>query len=122
MKVRSPFPNLDTVEMIKPLFPNPKGVDRRPAAFERMQRIYCLQRWFDVPGSVVEGEQRHSPATRHFVGIVDEPSTDETMRDRFRRLMERHDLDDQLFHVVNQHPQDCGLDVNRCAIASVWIA
>ena len=49
------------------------------------------------------------------------PSADETTICKFRHLMERHNLGDQLFHLVNQYFQENGLKVNRGTIVDASI-
>src|SRR5690606_4214384 len=64
-----------------------------------------------------------SRAMRVFVGIDlgQEPVPDETTICKFRHLMERHNLGDQLFHLVNQYLQENGLKVNRGTIVDASI-
>jgi IS5 family transposase len=60
---------------------------------------------------------------RNFVGIDlgEEAAPDETTICKFRHLMERHHLGDQLFHLVNDYLQENGLKVNRGTIVDATI-
>ena len=64
-----------------------------------------------------------SRAMRRFVRIDlgEEPVPDETTICKFRHLMERHNLGDQLFHLVNQYLKENGLKVNRGTIVDASI-
>jgi IS5 family transposase len=111
------------VEAIKPFYPKPQGAGRRPIGIERMLRIYFLQHWFNLSDPAAEEALYDSHAMRQFVGIDlgNEPAPDETTICKFRHLMERHNLGDQLFHLVNQYLQEYGLKVNRGTIVDASI-
>jgi IS5 family transposase len=88
-----------------------------------MLRIYFLQHWFNLSDPAAEEALYDSRAMRNFVGIDlgEEPVPDETTICKFRHLMERHNLGDQLFHLVNQYLQENGLKVNRGTIVDASI-
>jgi len=60
---------------------------------------------------------------RAFVGIDlgREPVPDETTICKFRHLMEKHNLGDELFRLVNEYLQENGLKVNRGTIVDATI-
>jgi len=62
-------------------------------------------------------------ALRRFVGVDlgTETVPDETTICKFRYLMERHLLGDQLFHLVNRYLQDNGLKVSQGSIVDASI-
>jgi transposase, IS5 family len=111
------------VEAIEPFYPKPEGAGRRPIGIERMLRIYFLQHWFNLSDPAAEEALYDSRAMRQFVGVDlgNEPAPDETTICKFRHLMERHNLGDQLFHLVNQYLQENGLKVNRGTIVDASI-
>ena len=111
------------VDAIEPYYPNPQGAGRRPIGIERMLRIHFLQHWFNLSDPAAEEALYDSRAMRQFVGIDlgEEPVPDETTICKFRHLMERHNLGDQLFHLVNQYLQENGLRVNRGTIVDASI-
>lgn len=117
------IPWQDLVEAIEPFYPNPQGAGRRPVGIERMLRIYFLQHWFSLSDPAAEEALYDSRAMRVFVGIDlgAEPVPDETTICKFRHLMERHNLGDQLFHLVNQYLQENGMKVNRGTIVDASI-
>ncbi|WP_029131787.1 IS5 family transposase [Sedimenticola selenatireducens] len=121
MEVIIPWQGL--VETIEPFYPKPEGAGRRPIGIERMLRIYFLQHWFNLSDPAAEEALYDSLAMRQFVGIDlgQEAAPDETTICKFRHLMERHNLGDQLFHLVNQYLQENGLKVNRGTIVDASI-
>ena len=88
-----------------------------------MLRIHFLQHWFNLSDPAVEEALYDSRALRRFVGIDlgREPAPDETTVCKFRHLMEKHELGDQLFHQVNQYLQENGLKVSRGTIVDASI-
>ena len=108
---------------IEPFYPNPEGAGRRPIGIERMLRIHFIQHWFNLSDPAAEEALYDSRSLRHFVGIDlgREPVPDETTTCKFRHLMEKHNLGDQLFHLVNQYLQENGLKVSRGTIVDASI-
>ena len=111
------------VNAIEPFYPKPEGAGRRPVGIERMLRIYFLQHWFTLSDPGAEEALYDSRAMRCFAGIDlgNEPVPDETTICKFRHLMERHNLGDQLFHLVNDYLQENGLKVGRGTIVDATI-
>lgn len=108
---------------IEPYYPKPEGAGRRPVGVERMLRIHLLQHWFNLSDPAAEEALYDSQALRHFVGIDlgREPVPDETTICKFRHLMERHNLGDELFHLINTYLQENGMKVNRGTIVDASI-
>ena len=110
-------------EAIEPFYPNPQGAGRRPIGIERMLRIHFLQHWFNLSDPAVEESLYDSRAMRNFVGIDlgREPAPDETTICKVRHLMEKHNLGDQLFHLVNDYLKENGQQVSRGTIVDASI-
>jgi len=110
-------------DAIEPFYPKPEGAGRRPVGIERMLRIHFLQHWFNLSDPSAEEALYDSQALRSFVGIDlgREPAPDETTICKFRHLMEKHNLGDQLFHLVNQYLQENGMKVSRGTIVDASI-
>ncbi len=121
MEVIIPWKKL--TEAIEPFYPNPTGAGRRPVGIDRMLRIYFLQHWFNPSDPGAEEALYDSRAFRSFVGIDlgREPVPDGTTICKFRHLMEKHNLGDQLFHLVNTYLQENGLHVARGTIVDAII-
>lgn len=117
------IPWKELCEAIEPFYPNPQGAGRRPVGIERMLRIYFLQHWFNLSDPAAEEALYDSRAMRQFVGIDlgEEAAPDETTICKFRHLMERHNLGDRLFYLVNQYLKENGLKVNRGTIVDASI-
>ena len=116
-----PWPEL--TQVIEPYYPKPEGAGRRPVGVERMLRIHFIQHWFNLSDPGAEEALYDSRALRQFVGIDlgREPVPDETTICKFRHLMEKHNLGDELFRLVNQYLQESGLKVSRGTIVDATI-
>ena len=108
---------------IEPFYPKPKGAGRPPIGIERMLRIHFLQHWFALSDPGAEEALYDSRAMRRFVGIDlgREPVPDETTICKFRHLMERHNLGDELFRLVNVYLQENGMKISRGTIVDASI-
>lgn len=113
----------ELTEAIEPYYPKPKGAGRRPVGIERMLRIHFLQHWFNLSDPAAEEALYDSRALRHFAGIDlgREPVPDETTICKFRHLMEKHNLGDQLFHLVNQYLKENGMKLSQGTIVDASI-
>ena len=117
------IPWKELTEVIEPFYPKPKGAGRRPIGIERMLRIHFIQHWFNLSDPAAEEALYDSRSLRQFVGIDlgREPVPDETTICKFRHLMKKQNLGDQLFHLVNQYLQENGLKVSRGTIVDASI-
>jgi IS5 family transposase len=117
------IPWQELAEVIKPFYPEPKGAGRRPKGIERMLRIHFLQHWFELSDPAAEEALYDSRSMRQFVGIDlgQEPVPDETTICKFRHLMERHNLGDELFRLVNVYLEENGMKLSRGTIVDASI-
>lgn len=117
------IPWQDLAAAIEPFYPKPEGAGRRPVGVERMLRIHLLQHWFNLSDPAAEEALYDSQALRDFVGIDlgREPAPDETTICKFRHLMERHNLGDELFRLINVYLEENGLKVSRGTIVDASI-
>jgi transposase, IS5 family len=108
---------------IEPYYPKPEGAGRRPVGIERMLRIHLLQHWFNLSDPAAEEALYDSQALRDFVGIDlgREPVPDETTIGKFRHLMERQHLGDELFQLINDYLQENGMKISRGTIVDASI-
>jgi IS5 family transposase len=88
-----------------------------------MLRIQFLQHWFELSDPGVEEALYDSRAMRQFVGIDlgKEPVPDESTILQFRHLMERNNLGDELFRLVNVYLAENGIAINRGTIVDATI-
>ena len=113
----------DLTEAIEPYYPKPDGAGRRPIGIERMLRIHFLQHWFELSDPGAEEALYDSRALRGFVGIDlgREPVPDETTICKFRHLLEKYNLGDELFQIVNIYLEENGMKVSRATIVDATI-
>jgi IS5 family transposase len=109
--------------LLEPFYPRNDGAGRPTVGLERMLRVYFLQQWFDLSDPAVEEALYDSRAMRAFVGIDlgREGAPDETTACKFRHLLERHSLGEQIFALVNAHLTASGLSVSRGTIVDATI-
>lgn len=88
-----------------------------------MLRIYFLQHGFQLSDPGAEEALYDSRALRDFAGIDlgNEPVPDETTILKFRHLMEKHNLGEQLFVLTNQCLEENGFRVSRGTIVDATI-
>ena len=88
-----------------------------------MLRIHFLQHWFELSDPAAEEALYYSRAMRQFAGIDlgQEPVPDETTICKFRHLMERHNLGDELFRLVNVYLEENGMKLSRGTIVDASI-
>ena len=117
------IPWQELCKAIEPYYPKPAGAGRRPVGIERMLRIHFLQHWFDLSDPGAEEALYDSRAMRTFVGIDlgREPVPDETTILNFRHLMERYNLGEELFRLVNVYLEENGMKVARGTIVDATI-
>ncbi len=109
-------------EVIEPHYPR-AGNGRPPVGLERMLRMYFVQHWFNLADEACEEALLDSTALRRFVGIDlgRERVPDGTTLLKFRRLLEKHKLGEQLFAAVGQVLQSQGLKVGTGTIVDATI-
>ncbi|WP_029001016.1 IS5 family transposase [Azohydromonas australica] len=107
--------------VIEPHYPK-AGSGRPPIGLERMLRMYFVQHWF-MADDACEEALLDSTALRRFVGIDlgRERVPDGTTLLKFRRLLERHELGEQLFTAVGQVLQARGLKLGTGTIVDATI-
>jgi len=117
------IPWKELCEVIEPYYPKPQGAGRKPIGLERMLRIHFLQHWFELSDPGAEEALYDSRAMRLFVGIDlgSEPVPDETTICNFRHLMEKSNLGDELFRLVNVYLVENGMKLNRGTIVDATI-
>ncbi|WP_029000008.1 IS5 family transposase [Azohydromonas australica] len=108
--------------VIEPHYPK-AGSGRPPIGLERMLRMYFVQHWFNLADDACEEALLDSTALRRFVGIDlgRERVPDGTTLLKFRRLLERHELGEQLFAAVGQVLQARGLKLGTGTIVDATI-
>jgi len=116
-------PWVELCALIEPFYPKNDGAGRPTVGLPRMLRVYFLQQWFNLSDPAVEEALYDSRAMRAFVGIDlgREGAPDETTACKFRHLLERASLGEQIFAVVNAHLAASGFTVSRGTIVDAAI-
>ena len=97
------------VDLIAPHAPEGKR-GRPPFPIETMLRIHFMQQWFTLSDPAMEEALHDMPLFREFAGLGwDTRLPDESTILRFRHLLERHKLPEQILAVVNELLRDKGL-------------
>ena len=84
--------------LIEPHYPK-AGNGTQPKPMEQMLRIYFMQNWFNLSDPQAEDSLYDIESMRRFAGIelLDDGIPDESTILRFRHLLERHQLTEQIF-------------------------
>lgn len=97
------------VEYIRPYYP--KGERGRPTrGIEVMLRMYLLQIWFNLSDEMVEDSICDSYAMRSFMGLnfLEEQAPDATTLLKFRHMIERNSLGEEMFNAINRTLEQAG--------------
>jgi IS5 family transposase len=98
-----------------------RGRERHPLA--TMLRIHCLQHFFNLSDPGAEEALYDSEAMRRFAGLElgEDAIPDESSILRFRHLLERYRLADQIFALVGEHLEAKGLMVKAGTIVDATL-
>ncbi|WHZ11508.1 MAG: Mobile element protein [Burkholderiaceae bacterium] len=97
------------VELVGPYAPEGRR-GRPPFSVDTMLRIHFMQQWFTLSDPAMEEALHDTPLFREFAGLGwDSRLPDESTILRFRHLLEKHKLADQILAVVNDLLRDKGL-------------
>ena len=98
--------------LVEPHYPKagPKG-GRPPKPLSSMLRIHLMQHCFNLSDPGMEEALHDIPVMRHFAGIDagEDVIPDETTILKFRHLLEKHKLQEEIFAAVNEHLTGKGL-------------
>ena len=99
----------DLVALIEPFAPQGKR-GRPPFSVETMLRIHFMQQWFTLSDPAMEEALYDVPLFREFAGLTWTTRwPDESTILRFRHLLEKHKLADQILATINAKLTDKGL-------------
>jgi IS5 family transposase len=98
------------VEVVAPLAPEGRR-GRPPFSVETMLRIHFMQQWFTLSDPAMEEALHDMPLFREFAGLGgwSDRLPDETTILRFRHLLEKHKLTQQILQTVNELLRSKGL-------------
>lgn len=98
------------------------GNGRRPYPLSMMIRIHCLQLFYNLSDPGMEDALYEIDSMRRFAQLsVTESIPDETTILNFRHLLERHNLGNKLFKLINKHLDREGLSLKEGTIVDATI-
>src|SRR5574344_2656239 len=112
----------DLVAQIAPFMPEGKR-GRPPFPVESLLRIHFMQQWFKLSDPAMEEALHDVPAFRDFAGLShwDEHIPSESSILRFRHLLERHKLAEQILATVNALLQAKGLQLKAGTVVDATL-
>ena len=115
-------PWADLCAVIEPHYPK-RGNGRPPIGLERMLRIHFIQPWFNLADFACEEALYDIASLRRFAGIDlgCEAVPDATTLLKFRRLLETHHLNEQLFAEVGRVLQSSGMTLKTGTIVDATL-
>ena len=96
-------PWAELVSLIEPYAPESGRRGQQPFAVHTLLRIHFMQQWFKLSDPSMEEALHDVPAFRDFAGLTywGEHIPSESSILRFRHLLERHKLAEQILVTVN---------------------
>lgn len=110
------------VGLIRPYYPSGKR-GRPPKDIEKMLRMYLMQSWFNLSDEGIEDAIYDSYAMRKFMKLdfLNEQVPDATTLLKFRHLIEKHKIGEQIFQDVTYRLEQCGLMMHGGTIVDASI-
>jgi len=96
-------PRAELVAVVAPFMPEGRR-GRPPFPVEAMLRIHFMQQWFNLSDPAMEDALHDVPLFRDFAGLGgwDDRLPDESTILRFRHVLEKHKLAEQILKTVNE--------------------
>ena len=116
-------PWTELVSLIEPYAPEAGRRGQQPFAVQTLLRIHFMQQWFKLSDPAMEEALHDVPAFRDFAGLThwDEQIPSESSILRFRHLLERHKLADQILATVNALLQAKGLQLKAGTVVDATL-
>ena len=110
------------IGLIEPYYPTGE-TGRPPLGLEKMLRIHFLQHWFNLSDPAMEEALYDSRSMQRFAGITlgTDVVPDETTILKFRHLLERNNLPEQIFSSVRKLLETRGLLLKHGTIVDATI-
>ena len=121
MEVVVPWAEL--VALIEPYAPDSGRRGQQPFAVQTLLRIHFMQQWFNLSDPAMEEALHDVPAFRDFAGLShwDEHIPSESSILRFRHLLQRHKLAEQILATVNALLQAKGLQLKAGTVVDATL-
>lgn len=110
------------ISFIEPYYPSGKR-GRPTMGIEKMLRMYLLQVWFNLSDEGIEDGIYDSYAFRKFMRInfIEEQVPDATTLLKFRHLLEKHEIGEQIFEAISQLLEQNGVIMRGGTIVDATI-
>ena len=119
MDILLPWSQLE--EVIEPFYPK-AGNGRKPYPLIVMLRVHCMQLFYNLSDPAMEDSLYEIESMRRFAGLrISDPLPDETTLLKFRHLLEKHGLGNQLFNEIGKHLESKGLRLKEGTIVDASI-
>ena len=119
MDILLPWSQLE--EVIEPFYPK-AGNGRKPYPLNVMLRVHCMQLFYNLSDPAMEDSLYEIKPMRRFAGLrISDPLPDETTLLKFRHLLEKHGLGNQLFNEIGKHLESKGLRLKEGTIVDASI-
>lgn len=96
-------PRARSITLIEPHYANKGRRGRTPMPLQSMLRIYFMQQWYAMSDPAMEDALYEIESMRRFAGLelIDDALSDESTILRFRHVLERHALTQQMLDTIN---------------------
>ncbi len=103
-------PWAELVALIEPHYPKAGRRGRQPMPLGSMLRIYFMQQWYAMSDPAMEDALYEIESMRRFaeLELVEDDIPDETTILKFRRLLEKHALTQQMLNAINDKLEQRG--------------
>jgi IS5 family transposase len=122
MEIMVPWPAL--IALIEPHYPKAsKKGGRPPYPLVMMLRVHLLQQWYSLSDPAMEEALIEVPTMRRLAGIElsSDQIPDETTILTFRHLLEKHELDEQIFETFKAHLSAKGMTKSQGTIVDATL-
>ena len=116
-------PWAELVSLIEPYAPESGRRGQQPFAVSTLLRIHFMQQWFKLSDPAMQEALHDVPAFRDFAGLShwDAQIPSESSILRFRHMLERHKLADQILATVNALLQAKGLQLKAGTVVDATL-
>ena len=95
-------------EKIKPFY-YVKGNGRQPTPLKLILKMYLVSQWYSLSDEATEDLLYENQAAKNYVGVDCNTVPDETTLCKFRHLLERNNLAEEIFNAIAQRLENKGV-------------
>ena len=111
------------IAVIEPNYPRAGRRGGQPMPLEAMLRIYLMQQWYALSDPAMEDALYEIESMRRFadLDLEDDALPDESTILKFRHLLEKHQLTEKMFEVINANLIEQGMKVSAGTMVDATI-